>query len=82
MLIETPAYYVFRHLSYFVDPGATRIGVSGGNALAFQNPDGSLVAVLHNSASQPADTTVSMGDKTYQVAIPAQGFATLFHEEG
>jgi glucosylceramidase len=82
MLVETPAYYVFRHLSYFVDPGAVRVGVSGGDALAFQNPDGSLVAVLHNSASQPADTTVAMGDKTYQVAIPAQGFATLFHTQG
>ena len=81
-LIETPAYYVFRHLSYFVDPGATRVGVTGGNALAFANPDGSIVAVLHNSASQPAPTTVAMGGKTYSVDIPAQGFATLFHHEG
>lgn len=81
-LTETPAYYVFRHLSYFVDPGATRVGVSGGNALAFANPDGSIVAVLHNSGNQPAATTVAMGGKTYTVEIPALGFATLFHKEG
>ena len=81
MLIETPAYYVFRHLSYFVDPGAVRAGLSGGDALAFRNSDGGIVTVVHNSATQDAATSVSMGGKTFQVMVPAQGFATLFYNE-
>jgi len=76
-LIPTPAYYVFRHFSYFVDPEAVRVDVSGGDAVAFKNPDGSLVAVVYNSGSQPASTTVAMGSSTYQVQVPAQGWATL-----
>lgn len=76
-LIETPTYYVFRHLSYFVDPGATRIAASGGNALAFKNPDGSIVTIIHNPTSAAAQTTVSVGGTTQQFQIPARGWATL-----
>lgn len=75
-LTATPAYYVFRHLSYFVDPGAVRVGTTGGNALAFKNPDGSLVAVVYNSGAA-GPTTVSLGGSTVQVTIPSQGWATI-----
>ena len=41
-LTATPAYYAFRHFSYYIAPGATRVGTSGTNdAVAFKNPDGS-----------------------------------------
>ena len=78
-LIETPAYYVFRHFSYFVDPGATRIEATGGDAIAFKNPDGRLVAIVYNSASQAAAISVAMGGSTFQVQVPGLGFATLLH---
>jgi glucosylceramidase len=76
-LIVTPAYYVFRHLSQFVDPGAVRVGVSGGDALAFQNPDSSIVTVLYNSGAQASDTVLSVGGTTVQFSIPARGWATV-----
>jgi len=79
-LIETPAYYVFRHLSYFVDPGATVLGTSGGDALAFKNPDGSVVAVVYSDAG--GQVTVTLGGKTVQAPVPAQGFATFYVEPG
>ena len=44
----TPTYHVFRHLSQLVAPGARVVAASGGDALAFKNPDGSLVAVMYN----------------------------------
>jgi glucosylceramidase len=75
-LIVTPAFYVFRHISAFVDPGAHVIGTSGGDALAFKNPDGSLVAVLFNpSAARPA--IVAIGGKKLQFEMPASGWATI-----
>ena len=40
-LIVTPAYYVFRHCSQFVRRRAKVVATSGGDALAFKNPDGS-----------------------------------------
>ncbi|HYQ02491.1 MAG TPA: glycoside hydrolase family 30 protein [Polyangiaceae bacterium] len=77
-LIVTPVYYVFRHLSYFVDPDAVRVGTTGGDAVAFKNPDGSLVTVLFNSGAA-AMTTVALGkNTTVQVQMPAQGWATIY----
>ena len=77
-LIETPAYYVFRHLSFFVDPGATHLTTTGGDALAFKNPDGSIVTVVFNSANAAADTIVALGTTNVQVQVPAQGWATVY----
>ncbi len=77
-LIQTPAYYVFRHLSYFVAPNATVIGVTGGNALAFQNPDGAYVVVMYNSGAAKK-ATVSLGGTLLQFDMPANGFATVHH---
>ena len=73
----TPAYYVFRHISQFVDPGAQVVGTSGGDALAFKNPDGSIVAVMFNSGAAKSTYTVAMGGKKLQLAMPANGWATV-----
>lgn len=72
----TPAYYVFRHLSRFVVPGAKVVRASGGDALAFRNPDGSVVAVLYNSGAARM-MTVAVAGKNLQFAMPASGWATL-----
>lgn len=77
-LIETPVYYVFRHLSYFVDREAHVLTTTGGDALAFENPDGSVVAVVYSDAAQ--QVTVALGGKTVQAQVPAQGFATFYVE--
>ncbi len=79
-LLVTPAYYVFRHVSQYVDAGATRIGTQGGDALAFRNPDGSIVAVIHNSGGQAAQTTLSVGGTTLQFDVPGSGWATVIWE--
>jgi glucosylceramidase len=75
-LTVTPAYYVFRHVSQFVDPGAKRVQTTGGDALAFKNPDGSLVAAIYNSAAARR-MTVAIGGKRVQFDMPANGFATV-----
>ena len=75
-VIPTPAYYVFRHLSQFVDPGATRIGTTGGDALAFKNPDGTIVAVMYNSGAAKT-AIVDVGTAKLQFSMPANGWATV-----
>src|SRR5690606_8671002 len=75
-LILTPAYYVFRHLAQYVEPGATRIGLSNGaDGLAFKNPDGSIVTVLHSTNG--GQTTLAVGGKNLQFTIPQNGWATV-----
>jgi glucosylceramidase len=75
----TPTYYVFRHFSQFVAPGATVVATSGGDAVAFQNPSGSIVTVMYNSGG--ATTYVlSAGGQTLQFAMPGDGWATVMVE--
>jgi glucosylceramidase len=66
----TPAYYVFRHLSQYVQPGASVVGTSGGDAVAFKNPDGSLVAVVYNSGAENKTFIVKIGGKMLQFDMP------------
>ncbi len=75
-LIVTPAYDVFRHLSQFVAPGAKVLATSGGDALSFKNPDGSLVAVLHNAGSA-LTMTVALAGRRLQFAMPSDGWAIV-----
>ena len=75
-LIVTPTYYVFRHLAQYVEPDAVRVGTEGGDALAFQNPDGSVVTVIYNQGGQ-TQMTVSVGGQNLQFTAPGQGWATI-----
>lgn len=76
ILNVTPAYYVFRHLSQFVSTGARVVATSGGDALGFRNPDGSLVVVMYNSGSAKTMTVAIAGEKL-QFAMPGNGWATV-----
>lgn len=75
-LVITPTYYVFRHLSQFVDPGAKVVGTTGGDAIAFKNPDGTIVAALYNSGAAKK-YTVAVGGKKMQFDMPGSGWATV-----
>jgi len=75
-LIVTPAYYVFRHLSQFVAPGAKVVATTGGDALAFKNTDGSIVAVMFNSGAART-TTVAIAGQRLRFAMPGNGWATV-----
>jgi glucosylceramidase len=78
VLNVTPAYYAFRHLASFVDPGATRVAINGAeDALAFENPDGSLVAILHNGTGQVTPMTLGIAGKVVQFQVPARGWASV-----
>jgi glucosylceramidase len=77
-LTATAAYYAFRHYSRYIAVGATRIGATGTkDALAFENPDGSIVTEVYNGGSAAKTTTVGVGGALYQFGIPAHGWATL-----
>ena len=72
----TPAYYVFRHFSQFVDVGAKVVAATGLDTVAFKNPDGSIVAVIYNSGAAKT-SIVSIGGKKLQCAVPGNGWATV-----
>jgi glucosylceramidase len=74
-LIVSPAYYVMRHVSQYADPGGNVVGTSSNDAIAFKNPDGTIVAVIYANAARTI--TVSIAGKRLQFQMPGQGWATL-----
>jgi glucosylceramidase len=74
-------YYLMRHVSAFVRPGARLLetfSLSGhDNLLAFANPDGSVVVVIHNDLAQDDQVNVMIADRLVGVRLPADSFSTL-----
>jgi len=75
-------YYVLGHLGKFVVPGAYRInsntfGAGSIEDVAFQNPDGSIVLLVLNSASNSGAFTVSFNGQSFNYTLPAQAVATF-----
>jgi glucosylceramidase len=76
-------YYVMRHFSRYVKPGAKRVLTTGvwGDKIAFVNPDGSTVLVIGNSAKQPLEAVLTVAGRsdggTFQVTLPSQSINTF-----
>jgi len=74
----TAAYYAFRHFSQYIQPNATLIDVKGStDALAFLNPDGSIVTEVYNKGTAAVQTTLQVASTTYQFSVPSHGWATV-----
>jgi glucosylceramidase len=88
----TPIYYAFRHISHFIQPGATVLLTTYGTAgmgdnttttaqtlfaTSAHNPDGSTAVVVFNSATAPVNYTVQVGTQAADGTIPAQAIQTL-----
>ena len=61
---------------------ATRIGLSGStDALAFKNPDGSIIVQVYNKGASSKTMIVGIGSalsqSLYQFDVPAHGWDTL-----
>jgi glucosylceramidase len=74
-------YYLLKHLSHFVQPGARRIPALSytgyENQLAFANPDGSTVIVVHNDSAEAQMPQILVGDRVLQPTLPADSFSTF-----
>ncbi len=73
-----PEYYLMKHLSHFVLPGAYRLKTSGGkDHLAFVNPNGDLVVMIVNQESNDRETSIGLGDKGAKFMLKAKSINTL-----
>lgn len=78
--IYNPEYYVMKHFSHFVKPGAVRVETMGpwtGNATAFQNPDGTKVIVIANPFKEVRELTIEHKGETYSFVLEAESFNTI-----
>ena len=72
-------YYLLKHVSHFVKPGAYLLETRGvfSDLLAFINPDNSVILVLHNEKTDSQNVTLTIEGKQYLVLLPADSFSTL-----
>jgi glucosylceramidase len=75
-----PGFYYLAHFSKFVRPGAFRLEASGAasgiRVLAFENADGSIVAEVLNSRTEPVTTTLQSGGRSVQVSLAPMSITT------
>jgi glucosylceramidase len=74
-------YYLLKHVSHFVQPGAHRLALQGWsgyeNLLAFGNPDGSVVVVAQNDMCEVLPLRVRVGGSVLSASLPADSFNTF-----
>ena len=77
----TPDYWLMRHLSAFVRPGARMVPVTSlagfDDQLAFRNPDGSLVLVANNALGQHQRVRYGIGGKMLDLLLAADSLNTI-----
>ncbi len=76
-----PLYYAEAHFSRFVEPGAARIGSSSFDeevqVAAFQNPDGTVVAVVLNCAERETAIALRMSGDVGSTVLPGKSLTTF-----
>ena len=75
-----PEFYVMKHFSAFVKPGAAvlqAIGPNAANTLAFHNPDGSKIFVIQNPSAAEKIIRVQHGRGVAALALPPRSIGTL-----
>lgn len=76
----TPEYYIMKHLSHYVRPGACKVETDGTftDLLAFVNPDKSIVIALANEGLDSRTVSIRIGNRVYQPLLPPQSVSTIF----
>ncbi len=74
-----PQYYLTKHFSHYIKPGARRIKTDGnyGDKIAFQNPDGEVVLVVKNSSDSNLSVAINVDGKKAKPTVPAHSISTF-----
>ncbi len=77
-----PEYYLFRHISHFVEPGARWLTTQGSikDVLAFKNPDGTVVVVIYNSGQNHSEVVVNTPVGNFKADLPPESFNTFVYQ--
>jgi glucosylceramidase len=78
-VIYNPEFYLLKHFSYYIQPGAKKIKTEGNNPglLAFQNPDKSLIVIIWNKEDDARETNIRIGNKMLKAPLKAHSFNTF-----
>ena len=75
-----PEFYIMKHFSRYVAPGAVRLKLAGhwtANSIAFRNTDGSVVLIAQNPFKKAQTVEFTHEEKTYSFELPADSINTI-----
>lgn len=78
-----PEFYLMKHFSHFVQPGAKVLETKGhwtGNTIAFENPDGSIVLQVGSNMNNDRSFTFCHKGESFTANIPAHSTHTFVIE--
>ncbi|MFH0758095.1 MAG: glycoside hydrolase family 30 beta sandwich domain-containing protein [Bacteroidota bacterium] len=72
-------YYLLKHVSHFVQPGAKLLKTSGSfdNLLAFLNPDSSIILVMQNEQKTDRQINMIIDELSVSVILKADSFTSI-----
>ena len=75
----TPEYYIMKHVSHYVQPGAKRLVTDGAykDVLAFVNPDNSIVIVAGNSETEDKSVSFKVDSIMYSPVLKSNSINTF-----
>ena len=76
----SPEYYILKHASHYVHPGAKVLALGGtyADALAFQNPDGRTVLILANQTDAPQTVSIDgLSSRARTFTLPSGSLNTI-----
>jgi glucosylceramidase len=75
----TPDYYLLKHLTHFVEVGASILPTTGtcDNVLAFRNPSGTAAVLLRNELPHAQFVQVQLGSRAFAVELPPDSINTI-----
>jgi len=79
-LTRNPEYYVMKHFARYVEPGGSVLRVEGrwsADAVAFVNPDGARVCIVHNPFDEPRPLALDTGTETLNLTLDAGSYNTF-----
>lgn len=75
-----PEFYLMKHFSHFVEKGARVIRTEGhwtANSVVFENPDGTVIAVVSSNMNNPREITVKYPDGYFSAIIEPHSIHTF-----
>lgn len=79
-VIYNPEFYLMKHFSHFVSPGAVRLVTRGhwsGAALAFENTSGEIVVIVSNAMDRTRNFTYRGNEIELSVELEPYSFNTI-----
>jgi len=78
----TLEYYLLKHASHYVLPGARKLGVSGeyDDVLAFRNPDNSIIIIAANQNAENQRVNIGIGDDMISPELKANSINTIVYK--